>query len=83
MEHCLKLGGREERKTDSHMDTAGQMRRHQGPHFSPGYVSLTPHTLSHTHIQSSMYILSSVAPVFFLPIETLETHGCIFKALKV
>lgn len=60
VEHCLKLVGQEERKIDSHMHTAGQMRRHQEPHFSIGYVDLH-YTLIHT----GMYILSSMAAAFF------------------
>lgn len=65
--HCLKLVGEEGRKIDPYMHTAGQMRRHQRPHFSPGYVDL-----HHTHIHTGMYILSSMVAAF-LPIEHRNT----------
>lgn len=61
VEHCLKLVGQEERKIDSHMHTAGQMRRHQEPHFSIGYVDLH---YTHSYTLACTF-LSSMAAAFF------------------
>lgn len=40
VERRWQLVGKEESKIDSHTLTAGQMRRHRGPCFGPGYVHL-------------------------------------------
>lgn len=68
-ERRQKLAGNENRKTDSHTHTAGQMRRDQGPRFSPGYVNLC-RTHAHTHM--GIYILSSTATVIFS--NRAQTH---------
>lgn len=70
-ERRQKLVGKEDRKTDSHTRTAGQMRRDQGSRFSPGYVNLCG-THAHTHTHTGMYILSSTATVIFS--NRAQTH---------
>ena len=74
VEQSQPLVDQEESKTDSHTDTAGKMRRHQGPHLSPGYVC-SYYTLTYR----SIYAFSHQWLLHFYKqsTDTLETQLCV------
>lgn len=68
-ERCWQLVGKEESKIDSHTLTAGQMWRHRGPCFSPGYVHLQ-YTYSYSYAQACSFVHNG----FCVFTHRAETH---------
>lgn len=80
MEQCLQLVDGEERgKIDSHTHTAGQMRRHQGPRFSPGYVHFMLHTLTQMY---NVHLILMCFYLYQLCAGTLENVQCMLADLN-